>query len=455
MAGMGRVADETAKAPMESPLRREPNRAAQLHVVFPPALRTTAPLGLGDRVLGRQPADEGLSLADATVSRRHLRIRASDDGHVVCDLGSQNGSRVMGAPVGEQDVPLAPGAVIRVGDVLLVYERGAGVGAPDAPEVSQDAIPGVSAAAVRLRARVAAAAIDPSPVLLVGETGTGKEFIAREMHRLSERRGPMLAVNCGALTAQLIESQLFGHTRGAFTGADQDHDGLFRAADGGTLLLDEVGELSPAMQTKLLRVLQEGEVLPVGRTHPIAVDTRVVAATLRDLPRLAKEGGFRDDLYARLSPWEIVVPPLRDRRADLLAWLARLDAGWLARRERAPEPLTMDANAAERLLLHPWPHNLRGLERLVHHVRSTDGVFDLPHGWEAPDPDSPPLSAPPPRAPSEDDAPRSRRPRRPRPSKEELEAALARHDGSVRAVARELERDRRMVYRWMELYGLR
>lgn len=444
------VADETAKAPMESPLRRAPDRAAQLHVVHPPALVATVRLGDGELVLGRQPGDGGLLLAHATVSRRHARIRWTGAGHVVGDLGSQNGSRVMGAPVGETEVALAPTTVLRVGDVLIVYEQGAGVGAADAPEVSHDAIPGVSAAAVRLRARVAAAAMDPSPLLLVGETGTGKEFIAREIHRLSERAGPMLAVNCGALSAQLIESQLFGHVRGAFTGADHDHDGLFRGADEGTLLLDEVGELSPEMQTKLLRVLQEGEVLPVGRTHPVAVDTRVVAATLWDLQRLAQEGSFRDDLYARLSPWEIRVPSLQDRRADLLGWLARLDAAWLKRRDRPPEPLTMDANGAERLLLHDWTHNLRGLERLVHHVRSTDGVFDLPYDWDPLVPEVPEAAEVTPTTSS-----RTRRARRPRPTKEELEAALARNDGSVRAVAKELERDRRMIYRWMETYGLR
>jgi transcriptional regulator with GAF, ATPase, and Fis domain len=341
--------------------------------------------------------------------------------------------------------------VVRIGDVVMIYERGPAVDARDAGEVSVESIPGTSARAVQLRGAVAASAPDPSPVLLVGETGTGKEYIAREIHRLSGRRGRLVAVNCAALTPQLIESQLFGHERGAFTGAETAQEGLFRAAGGGTILLDEVGELPTELQAKLLRVLQEGEVLPIGATRPVAVDARVVAATLHDLHKLTDTGAFRLDLYARLSPWEIRVPPLAQRRADILGWIERLDRVWHERRGTSSAGVRIDANALERLLLYRWRDNLRGLDRLVHHVCSRAGAYDLPASWldeETVDSAaSEPVSAVPRVA--------KKRRRRARPSKEELVQALARNDGSVRATAKDLGRERRLVYRWMDLYGLR
>jgi transcriptional regulator with GAF, ATPase, and Fis domain len=293
---------------------------------------------------------------------------------------------------------------------------------------------------------VARAAPDPSPALIIGETGTGKELIAAEMHRLSGRRGELVAINCAAISPQLIESQLFGHVRGAFTGAGEANTGLVRAARGGTLFLDEIGELPLELQAKLLRVIQEGEVLPVGGTQATKVDVRVIAATNRDLEADAEAGLFRRDLYARLALWVVRVPPLRERRVDVISWFERLHRRWLERRGRSPAAggtLAFEPNAAEALILNAWPENLRGVDRLVHqHGTMTRPltVADLPP-WLAARPGSM-VSTPPPE-------------RRviPAPTKAELEQALM-ETGSVRATAKRYGRDRRQIYRWMEAFGI-
>jgi DNA-binding NtrC family response regulator len=456
------LVDDTVKRPMESPLHPAIHRAARLQVLFPETLSAYVDLDSNDLTLGRKGAGDGgrmLVLDDATVSRRHAQLSWNGQDHLLVDLESRNGSRVDGVRLTRESVRLEDGSVVRVGDVLLVYERGEAVEALDAPQVSHEAIFGRAARTVQLRALVAAAALDPAPVLLVGETGTGKEYIAREIHRLSARKGPLVAVNCAALSPQLVESQLFGHRRGAFTGADQDEPGLFRAADRGTILLDEVGELKLDLQAKLLRVLQEHEVLPVGATRPVPVHARVVAATLRDLRQLTDSGAFRLDLYARLAPWEIRVPPLSQRRADLLGWLKLLDHAWHERRGKSAPPPRLDANGLERLLLHRWPDNLRGIDRLVHHVcrQPSQRHYDLPSSWldDAPPPSSTAASAAASAATpaAADELERQRR--RARPTREELVEALERHNGSVRATAKFLGRERRLIYRWMELYDLR
>lgn len=201
------------------------------------------------------------------------------------------------------------------------------------------------------------------PVLLTGENGTGKELLARRVHLASRRaRGPLVSVNCGALPPTLLESTLFGHTKGAFTGADRARRGLFAEADGGTLFLDEAGELEPATQVRLLRALERGEILPVGADRPITVDVRLISATNRDLGAMLREGSFRDDLYWRLRGVEITLPPLRDRGEDVLL-LAR---SFLSAQERliGRRHELADA-AAQALLAHPWPGNLRELRHAV------------------------------------------------------------------------------------------
>jgi DNA-binding NtrC family response regulator len=197
-------------------------------------------------------------------------------------------------------------------------------------------------------------------VLIRGESGTGKELVARRVHELSERaRGPFVAVNCAAIPDTLVESELFGHRRGAFTGADRDRPGKFRQADGGTLFLDEVGDMAPAAQAKLLRVLQEGIVEPLGGGDPVSVDVRVLAATHRDLKAMAAEGRFREDLLFRLRVVEIELPPLRDRGGDVLL-LAR---NFLAASSRAGLAFAPETEKA--LLAYPWPGNVRELANAV------------------------------------------------------------------------------------------
>jgi DNA-binding NtrC family response regulator len=203
-----------------------------------------------------------------------------------------------------------------------------------------------------------------SAVLITGETGTGKELVARRIHDRSRRaQGPFVAINCSAISASLIESELFGHARGAFTGADRESPGLFAAANGGTLFLDEIAELPLDLQPKLLRVLQEGEVRRVGDVHPRKVDVRILAATARDLRREIAAGTFREDLFYRLSVVEIHLPPLRQRPEDI-PLLARHFLERLAVREGRPVP-ELDQELLALLQEHEWPGNVRELQNFI------------------------------------------------------------------------------------------
>jgi DNA-binding NtrC family response regulator len=200
-------------------------------------------------------------------------------------------------------------------------------------------------------------------VLIRGESGTGKEIIAKALHHASKRaEGRFVAINCGALPETLLESELFGHVKGAFTGAGANKKGLFEEAHGGTLFLDEIGEMTPGLQVKLLRALQSGEVRPVGSTQAITVDARVVAATNRDLEPMIRQGSFREDLFYRLNVIPIVLPPLRERREDI----PLLAEHFLARfAERQGRVLRLSAGATERLLRYAWPGNVRELENAM------------------------------------------------------------------------------------------
>jgi len=201
-------------------------------------------------------------------------------------------------------------------------------------------------------------------VLIQGESGTGKEVIARYLHELSTRvEGPFLSINCGALPESLLESELFGHVKGSFTGAVRDKQGLFAAARGGTFFLDEIGEMSPATQVKLLRVLQEREAIPVGGTEAIPVDVRVVAATNRDLEEDIKRGRFRTDLYYRLNVINIHLPPLRDRRDDIPIFVKEFLVHIAAERHETPKALSPEAE--EVIMAYDWPGNVRELENAL------------------------------------------------------------------------------------------
>lgn len=225
---------------------------------------------------------------------------------------------------------------------------------------------GRAAAVARMQDLVTRVAASEATVLVRGETGTGKELVARSIHEQSPRAtGPLVIINCGGLPEQLVESELFGHRRGAFTGADEHRAGLFEVADGGTLFLDEIGELPPALQSRLLRVLESGEIRRVGDNHPITVDVRVVCATHRSLEDMVEAGNFREDLLFRINTFEIETPPLRDRLDDLpelIEHFVRL------RRQIPPESQVATAETIARLRQHRWPGNIRELANCIEHA---------------------------------------------------------------------------------------
>src|SRR5262245_23058381 len=241
---------------------------------------------------------------------------------------------------------------------LMGYENNDAMDAP---------LPGVVGDSPAMRAiykRTRLVSASRASVLLVGETGTGKELIARNIHRLSPRGdGPYVRVNCGALTESLLESELFGHVKGAFTGAIDNKTGRFEAAHGGTIFLDEISTISPKLQVKLLRVLQEREFERVGESRTIKVDTRVIAATNQHLEDAIAEGKFRDDLYYRLNVVPIYLPPLRERRTDIGS-LARFFLERYCEENRRDTP-DIPAPIIERLQGYPWPGNVRELENYV------------------------------------------------------------------------------------------
>ena len=225
------------------------------------------------------------------------------------------------------------------------------------------ASPGLDAVK-RLVARVAAS---DSAVLIRGETGTGKELVARAIHEGSPRsKGPLVAVNCGALPEHLVESELFGHRKGAFTGADEHRAGLFEVADGGTLFLDEVGELPKSLQPRLLRALESGEIRRVGDSHPITVDVRVVCATHRALEEMVAAGEFREDLLFRINTFEVAIPPLRERLDDIPALVRHFVRK--ARPQTPPEADVAEPAVFAALAAHHWPGNIRELANVVEHA---------------------------------------------------------------------------------------
>jgi transcriptional regulator with GAF, ATPase, and Fis domain len=425
-----------------------------LFVVHPPEVagaRFALSPGL---VFGRAPEAETASIPHPTISRRHAGVRAGMGG-VLCleDLGSRNGTRINGLSP-ELPMPLVPQTLVRLGDVHAVVDF-----RTERRFEDDQVLPGASVLMAKARTMLERAGPDTASVLVVGETGTGKERLAQELHRLSGRSGAFVALNCAELSPQLIESQLFGYERGAFTGAQIAKAGLFSAADGGTLFLDEVGELPVELQPKLLRVLQEGELRRLGSLTTERVNVRVVAATNRNLPALVESGAFRRDLLARLSFFEVSLPPLRDRRQDLLTWLSLLWAEH-ARARSLPTALGFAPDAVERILLHAWVDNLRGLDRLVHRLAGGTGSISLRLLLDALPELGPSQSSHPPaaieparsEAPSADPARATQPP--PAPSREELLAVYESTGRSVRGTAKHFGKDRRQVYRWLERFGI-
>jgi DNA-binding NtrC family response regulator len=406
--------------------------------------------------IGRAAGPVSLGLAqDPHLSRRHAAIeRAADGSLTIRALGSAPVS-VNGADV--RHAVLANGDAIVLGQSALILRDASGP--RDAPPI--EGLVGDSPAMRAIRRSIAKVSSAPVSVVLLGESGSGKEVVARALHARSGRGGDFLAQNCAAIPASLAEAQLFGHSAGAFTGAQRGSAGVFRAASGGTLFLDEIGDLPLEVQPKLLRVLEERTVVALGGTSTTPVDVRVVAATNRDLIDDVRAGRFRGDLYARLAEFTIELPPLRERREDILPILMHL-AGDV--------PLRLGFEALHALLVHPWPFNVRELRTIVAQLRllaPSEGetfpfeaiaqrLLDTARamGPAVAAPSSGPSSS----RPSPSGEPKSESVAPPDaegpPTRVELEAMLAEHRGNVTELARAKGRSRRQVYRWLDAHGL-
>jgi DNA-binding NtrC family response regulator len=329
------------------------------------------------RVVVGSAEDNDLKLSDPKVSRHHLEFQVRDRGFLLRDLQSTNGTFYRGARVSEALV--GQGAEVRLGSTVLRLERG-----PETSEVvgckrQFGSLIGSSQAMQQVYGLLAAVAPTDTTVLIEGETGTGKELVAEELHRHSPRRErPFDVVDCGGLPGELIESELLGHERGAFTGAVADREGVFERARGGTVFLDEIGELPLALQSRLLGVLERRTIRRVGGNLPRKVDFRLVAATNRDLHREVREGRFRQDLYYRLAVVRVVVPPLRERAEDIPP-LARHFL-WQAGCADAESVLT--AELLRVLRSRSWPGNVRELRNVIERatilVDGSDLVGDAP-----------------------------------------------------------------------------
>jgi transcriptional regulator with PAS, ATPase and Fis domain len=389
-----------------------------------------------ERALRRDGERLLIELLDRAASSQHARLERNGDGWTIIDRGSKNGTLVNGRRVDRAS--LEDGDVIQCGGTFLVLRHAKrAISDIDGPQAT------FSPAFERTLSSLEKIASSTVPVLIRGETGAGKEVAAGLVHAASRRRGPLVPVNCGAIPATLIESELFGSKRGAFSGAE-DRPGLVRSADGGTLFLDEVAELPAASQAALLRVLQDGEVLPLGAQKRVKVDVRVIAATHQPLEELIEEKRFRLDLFGRLRGHEARVPPLRERLEDL----GMLLVGLLRRIEPDGPRRRLSREAGRALFAHGWPLNVRELEQALRNaVAMTSGTSINTEDLQ--------LAATPVPVP----VARARAGSSPAPGSGATEAErlvdlLREHAGNLSAVARELATSRTQVQRLMERNGL-
>ena len=326
-------------------------------------------LARGRRRVDRAGRRATLFIEDEQMSRCHAVVRKVAAGWELVDAGSKNGMALNG----ERCVRaiLIDGDVVEIGGTMLVFREsgpaaaGAMASDRDLADPAEQAAPAAfRTLALELERRMTelrCIATSNVTVLATGESGTGKELVARAIHELSGRPGPFVAINCGAIPPNLVESELFGYRRGAFSGARDDREGLVRRAHRGTLFLDEVAELPPESQVALLRVLQEGEVRPVGASDAIAADVRVVAATHQCVQSRIAAGRFREDLYARLAGFELTLPPLRDRSEDVGSLIASI----LGRLGPDAAGVTLHPATARALLTYSYPMNVRQLEQAL------------------------------------------------------------------------------------------
>jgi DNA-binding NtrC family response regulator len=340
-------------------------RGFQLEVVAGPDAGKRAVATRRSLEVGTQPGSD-LQLSDEQVSRRHLRIDVDERGCVVRDLGSTNGTRLGGVRI--RVAPLDDGAILECGRSKLRFTF------TDEPFrlalAERDDFGGLLGRSVAMRELFALCdrvAPTDAPVLIEGETGTGKERVARAIHARSRRAGrPFAVFDCAAVPPTLIEAELFGHEKGAFTGATERRAGVFERADGGTVFLDEMGELALELQPKLLRVLESNEVFRVGANKATPIDVRIVAATNRDLSARVAEGQFREDLYYRLAVVTLRVPPLRERRDDIALMASHFARELLfASVEQPLGPAPGWEAIFEFMKSYDWPGNVRELRNVV------------------------------------------------------------------------------------------
>ena len=333
-----------------------------LQIVASDGKDTEVPIDKDDFVIGSGP-NADFKLEDSSVSRRHCRITVDERGYSIADLGSTNGTFVNGVKV--SNAFLTPGAKITLGATALVFcPLDEARDMQLSPSDSFGVLVGCSLAMRRIFYVANTYAPSDAPILITGETGTGKELLAEELHRHSPRASkPFVVIDCAALAKDLVESELFGHVKGAFTGAASDRPGAFEYANGGTVFLDEIGDLQPELQPKLLRVLEKKEIRRVGTNAVQKVDVRIVCATNRKMDLEVKEGRFREDLFYRLCVVNIDIPPLKDRKEDI-PLLARKFVRELHGASALDEIADFDGAMTE-LGKHDWPGNVRELRNLI------------------------------------------------------------------------------------------
>jgi DNA-binding NtrC family response regulator len=334
-----------------------------LRWLFPDARRPALPI-LGKVTIGRDPSCL-MHLTGEGVSRVHAEIQPEGDHVVLRDNASTNGTFVQGEAIDE--VRIVPGSVLRIGTWVGLFEL---VATSARVEASFDVGPGMGGGPALRAAMEPArkAARSNLPIIVCGETGTGKEVASRTIHAWSARQGEFCAINCAALPENLVEGELFGYRKGAFTGAERNSPGHFRRAHRGTLLLDEINELPLGTQAKLLRVLQEQQVVPLGESQPLDIDVRVIVAAQSPLPNAVRAGKFREDLYMRLCGLELTLPPLRERVGDI----PELFQSFLSKHAEGTAP-PVEAKLVESLCLYAWPGNVRELELVARRLLAVHG----------------------------------------------------------------------------------
>jgi two-component system, NtrC family, nitrogen regulation response regulator GlnG len=330
-------------------------RRARLVVLSGSAAGQELPIGAAGCLIGKDASCQ-LRLDDPQVSRKHLEVHVVDAGLLLRDLGSKNGTFVGATRISE--VVVAPGTVIKIGVTEIALADGEVMASlPPSSASSFGRLQGRSLKMREVYAVLERVAHTDVPVLIGGETGTGKELCAEALHQASRvASGPFVVCDVAGMPRTLIETEMFGHVRGAFTGADRPHEGAFVRAHGGTIFIDEIGELELELQPRLLRVLEQRQVRPIGSGSYRAVDIRVISATNRDLRADCRRGAFRQDLFHRLGVVEVTLPPLRERKEDI----ALLVEGWLA-----PRGISATDETLHRLEEHDWPGNVRELRNVI------------------------------------------------------------------------------------------